>query len=88
MKPGQLVIVKGNGKQVATYIPAYIIRNDERVPYSSIGYAYALQTTERYDIIQLPLESICLFLNDDGSRSFLLYGDQIVEVHSTWIEAI
>lgn len=86
--PGQLVNIKGSGRQNATYVPAYIIRNSERVPYSSAVCAFPLLTTQRYDITQIPLGSICLFLFSDNKSSFVLYGERIVEVSPFWLEPI
>lgn len=86
--PGQLVNVKGSGRQNATYVPAYIIHNNERIPYSPISNTFTSLATERYDITQIPIGSICLFLGFDEKSCFLLYGEQIVEVSPFWLEPL
>ena len=88
IKAGQLVIVIGETRQTVSYVPAYYVMfNNKRVPLSSVG---CLQiSSSRFDIIELPLKSICLFIGaNNNNRSFVLCGEQIVEVHSSWIEAI
>lgn len=88
-KAGQLVRIKDVRKgpnsvsYILSYIPVYVIENNQRVVDKSIYL-----TSNRHKMKRLPLNSICLFIKENQEICHLLHEEQIVECYTDWIEPL
>ena len=84
-KAGQLVRIKDvrKGQNSVSYIPVYVIENNQRVVDTHTGL-----TSNRHKMKRLPLHSICLFIKENQEICHLLHEEQIVECYTGWIEPL
>jgi len=88
-KAGQLVKIKDvrKGPNSVSYIPGYVIENNQRVVEKS-EYTHTGLTSNRHKMKRLPLHSICLFIKENQEICHLLHEEQIVECYTDWIDPL